>query len=389
MIKRDAEEILRKLAQGYYVIAVTGPRQAGKTTLVKHVFARKRYISLEDPDEREFAGEDPKGFLARLPDGAILDEVQRCPELFSYLQSRVDNDRLPGQFILTGSHQFGLLSGITQSLAGRVGLLELPPFTYTELKKARNSPENLDKLLFKGLYPPIYDRELDPTNWYKNYMQTYVERDVRQLINIKDLSTFQRFVRMCAARIGQLLNLSSLANECGITHNTAKSWISTLEASYIVFLLQPHHRNYNKRMVKTPKLYFYDSGFAAWLLGIMNIEQLSIHALRGSLFEGWVISELVKNRFNRGRESNLYFWRDHTGNEIDVIIEQGETLIPVEIKSGQTLSSATFANLKKWLKLAGGDAEHAYLCYGGSDSYNRSETTILAWNSLDQLLQQN
>ena len=385
MIKRDAANILYELAKGYYVITVTGPRQSGKTTLVKQVFSHKKYISLEDPDEREFAQEDPRQFLARIPEGAILDEVQRCPELFSYLQTRVDDDRRPGQFILTGSQQFGLLNKITQSLAGRVGLLELLPFSYPEVQKAGCAPNSLDELLFKGLYPPLYDRNLNPTNWYKSYMQTYVERDVRQLLNIKDLSTFQRFLRMCAARVGQLLNLSNLANECGITHNTAKAWVSILEASYIVFLLQPHHRNYNKRLVKTPKLYFYDSGFATWLLGIQNTDQLSIHALRGSLFEGWVISELVKNRFNQGLEPNLYFWRDHTGNEIDVIIEQGETLIPIEIKSGQTLSATAFSGLRKWLNLAGDDAGQSYLCYGGLDSYERSGTSVLAWNIIDQL----
>ncbi len=385
MIQRDAANILNELAKGYYIITVTGPRQSGKTTLVKQVFSHKKYISLEDPDEREFAQEDPRQFLARIPEGAILDEVQRCPELFSYLQTRVDDDRLPGQFILTGSQQFGLLKKITQSLAGRVGLLELPPFTYAEIQKAGCAPNSLDELLFKGLYPPLYDRELNPSNWYKSYMQTYVERDVRQLLNIKNLSTFQRFLRMCAARVGQLLNLSNLANECGITHNTAKAWVSILEASFIVFLLQPHHRNYNKRLVKTPKLYFYDSGFATWLLGIQNPDQLSIHAMRGSLFEGWIISELVKNRFNQGLESNLYFWRDHTGNEIDVIVEQGEKLIPIEIKSGQTLSKTAFTGLRKWLKLAGDDADQSYLCYGGDDNYKRSETTVLAWSCINHL----
>jgi predicted AAA+ superfamily ATPase len=366
MIVREAATILQQMAEGYYVVAVTGPRQAGKTTLVRETFSHKKYISLEDPDEREFAREDPRQFLGRLPeDGAILEEIQRCPELFSYLQTRVDNDRRAGQFILTGSQQFGLLHKITQSLAGRVGILELLPFTYTEVLTAGHAPKNLDALLFKGLYPPLYDRRLSPSNWYKSYMQTYVERDVRQLLNIRDLNTFQRFIRLCAARCGHLLNLSNLANECGITHNTARAWISILEASYIIFLLTPHYRNYSKRLVKTPKLYFFDSGFAAWLLGIRDPGQLSIHAQRGSLFEGWVIAEMIKNRFNQGQEKNLYFWRDHTGNEIDVIIEQGENLIPVEIKSGQTITATAFKALHKWLRLAGEDASPAALIYGG------------------------
>ncbi len=385
MLSRNAENYLHEIARGYYIVAVTGPRQAGKTTLVKHVFADKKYISLEDPDEREFAQQDPRRFLDRLPEGAILDEVQRCPDLFSYLQVRVDNDRQPGQFILTGSQQFGLLREISQSLAGRVGLLELLPFTYSEIKETRTVPDNLDKLLIQGLYPPLYDRDLNPANWYKNYVQTYIERDVRQLLNIRNLSIFQRFFRLCAARIGQLLNLNNLANECGISHNTARAWISILEASYIVFLLQPHHRNYNKRLVKTPKLYFYDSGLASWLLGIKDAEQLSIHTARGALFEAWVISELIKNRYNRGQQSNLFFWRDHIGNEVDVIIEDGDRLYPVEIKSGQTINSSAFTGLKKWIKLAGNDAGKAYLCYGGEDDYERAETSVIGWKSLKLL----
>ena len=386
MIARDATDILLDMAQGYYVVVVSGPRQAGKTTLVQQVFSEKKYVSLEDPDEREFAEQDPRRFLSRFPQGAILDEVQRCPDLLAYLQNRVDTDRQPGQFVLTGSQQFGLLSKITQSLAGRAGLLELLPFSFPEVQKAQCAPITVDNLLLKGLYPPLYDRKLRPQSWYKSYMQTYVERDVRQMINIRDLSTFQRFLRMCAARVGQLLNLSSLANDCGITHNTAKAWISVLEASYIVFLLRPHYRNYNKRLVKTPKLFFYDSGFATWLQGIRDTDQLSIHPSRGSLFENWVLSELIKGRYNQGLESNLYFWRDNTGNEIDVIIEQGAKLIPVEIKSGQTLTQDGFKGLKKWLRLAGADADDPYICYGGNLSYTRSGVTIIPWQQIQDLV---
>ena len=385
MIKRNAGELLRELARGYYIVAVTGPRQSGKTTLVQHVFSEKPYISLEDPDEREFADQDPRRFLHRFPDGAILDEVQRCPEIFSYLQSRVDADRQVGQFILTGSQQFGLFSKITQSLAGRVGMVELLPFALQEVQQARCAPQTVDQLLLKGLYPPLYDRPLRPENWFKSYVQTYVERDVRQISNIKDLSTFQRFIRMCAARIGQLVNLSNLANECGITHNTARAWISILETSYIVFLLKPHYKNFNKRLVKTPKLYFYDSGLAAWLLSIHAEEQLAIHPARGPLFENWVISECLKNRFNKGKESNLYFWRDRTGNEVDLILDQGDSLIPVEIKSGQTLTRDAFNGLKRWLKLAGDEAGTPVLCYGGDKSYERDGVTVLPWKQIDVL----
>jgi predicted AAA+ superfamily ATPase len=386
MIKRNAGELLRELARGYYVVAVTGPRQSGKTTLVRHVFPEKQYISLEDPDEREFADQDPRRFLQRFPDGAVLDEVQRCPEIFSYLQSRVDADRQVGQFILTGSQQFGLLSEITQSLAGRVGMVELLPFTLNEVQRARCAPQTVDQLLLKGLYPPLYDRDLRPENWFKSYIQTYVERDVRQVSKVKDLSTFQRFIRMCAARMGQLVNLSNLANECGITHNTARAWISILETSYIVFLLKPHYKNFNKRLVKTPKLYFYDSGLAACLMGIHDEEQLSIHPARGALFENWVVGECLKNRFNKGEESNLYYWRDRTGNEVDLIIDQGGSLIPVEIKSGQTLSRDSFKGLEKWSKIAGDEAGRPVLCYGGEKSFKRDGVTVLSWKEVVSLV---
>lgn len=379
MIKRHAQKILLELARGFYVVAVTGPRQSGKTTLVQHVFSSKPYVSLEDPDEREFAQEDPRRFLQRFPEGAVLDEVQRCPELFSYLQSRVDADRQPGQFILTGSQQFGLLKDISQSLAGRVGMLEILPFSLRELLAADCAPPTVDRLLLQGLYPPLYDRALQARTWYKGYVQTYVERDVRLITNIKDLSTFQRFIRMCAARVGQLLNLSNLANECGVTRNTVKAWISLLESSYLVFLLKPHYKNFNKRLVKTPKLYFHDSGLAAWLLNIHDEDQLCIHPARGPLFENWVLSEYLKECFNSGRESNLYFWRDNTGNEIDIIIDQGDKLIPIEVKSGQTLSRDAFRSLKKWLTLAADDAGHPILVYGGDQGYDRAGITVVPW----------
>ena len=277
MIARKALSTLLELAKGYPFVALTGPRQAGKTTLSRMAFPDKPYISLEDPDTREFATTDPRRFLARYPDGAILDEVQRSPELFSYLQTLADMDGRMGLYILTGSQQFGLLSGITQSLAGRVGMVQLLPFSVGELQDADRLPETLDALLHKGSYPPLYDRRLIPAQWYAGYVTTYLERDVRQLINVRDLAIFQRFIRLCAGRTGQLLNLSALANDCGISHNTAKAWISILEASYILCLLLPHHRNFNKRLVKTPKLYFYDSGLAAWLLGVQNSDQLAIH----------------------------------------------------------------------------------------------------------------
>ena len=383
MIPRTASATLKKLETGFYVVTVTGPRQSGKTTLVQSVFKGKKYVSLEDPDEKEFAESDPRRFLERFSKGGILDEIQRCPDLFHYLQGIVDQNRQPGQFILTGSQQFGLITKITQSLAGRTGMLELLPFSLDEVKKAGCAPKTVDDLLLKGLYPPLYDRPVDPVLWFKSYMQTYIERDLRQIVNIRDLSTFQRFIRMCAARVGQILNLSSLASDCGISHNTAKAWISILEASYIIFLLKPHYKNYNKRLIKRPKLYFFDTGFAGWLQGITNIDQMNIHPSRGALFENWVISELLKHRFNYGFDSNIFFWRDNTGNEVDVIVEKGTQLIAIEIKSGQSLASDAFKALKKWLKLSGKDTVSSFLCYGGNELYQRSEIEVVPWNQID------
>lgn len=385
MIERAATGILQELALGYPVVSITGPRQSGKTTLARKVFADKPYVSLEDPDQRELALNDPRGFLARYPDGAILDEVQRCPELFSYLQTRVDMDGRCGLFVLTGSQQFGLMNGITQSLAGRVGFVSLLPLSLPELQSAEKAPSTLEELLFTGGYPPLYSRRLSPSGWHAGYVRTYLERDLWQLLNVRDLSTFQRFVRMCAARTGMLLNLSALANDCGISHNTAKAWLSVLEACFLIILLQPHHRNFNKRLVKTPKLYFLDTGVACWLLGIQDPRQLEVHALRGQLFETWVVGELLKGRFNRGLVSNLYFWRDNIGNEIDVIAEQGELLLPVEVKSGQTVTRNYFSGLEKWLELAGAAAGRPWLVYGGQVGQHRSKVEVIPWHEIARL----
>jgi predicted AAA+ superfamily ATPase len=379
LIRRHAEATLLQLAREYPVVAVTGPRQSGKTTLVRKVFPRKPYVSLEDLDERQFATDDPRGFLSRYPDGAILDEVQRCPALFSYLQTRLDEARKKGLFVLTGSQQFNLLSGITQSLAGRVALIPLLPFALSELQAAKAAPKTLSELLFRGLYPPLYDGHRQAGIWYGNYMRTYIERDVRQVIKVRDLSAFQRFVRMCAGRTGQLTNLSALAGDCGITHNTAKAWLSVLEASYIVHLLQPHHRNFDKRLVKTPKLYFCDTGLACWLLGIRAAAELDSHAQRGALFETWAVAELLKARYNRGLESNLYFWRDRSGNEVDVLIEAGGKLAPVEIKAGQTVSSDHFRGLERWRAMAKKISGKAWLLYGGNKAQSRSGYDAVPW----------
>ena len=386
MIPRQAEQTIRSLLRGFPIVTLTGPRQSGKTTLAQIIFSDRPYASLEDPDLRLFAQDDPRSFLGRFPGGAVLDEVQRCPDLLSYLQTIVDVDGRMGLFILTGSQQFGLMTGITQSLAGRTAFVELLPFSIPELTNAGKLPATADAMLLTGGYPPLYDRDLLFAAWFGAYVTAYVERDVRQLIKIQDLDSFQRFVRLCAGRTGQLLNLSSLATECGITHNTAKSWISVLQASYLVFLLHPHHVSFNKRLVKMPKLYFYDVGLVSWLLGIRTPEQMETHPLRGNIFETLIISELIKSQLNRGERPAFYFWRDSNGNEIDLIIEQGTSLVPIEIKSGKTLTRDSFAGLDKWRTLAGDKAMKPTLVYGGSETYLHKEVRVIGWQQSGEIL---
>ena len=387
MISRAAQKALLRMAEGFPIVAITGPRQSGKTTLAKLTFPQKPYLSLEDPDVRSTAESDPRGLLAGFPNGAILDEAQRAPQLFSYLQTKVDEQIIPGMFVLTGSQQFGLLSGITQSLAGRVGLIHLLPFAASELSAAGQLPESLEELLVRGLYPPLYDRKILPSDWFSGYVATYVERDARQLINVRNLSVFQRFVKMCAARTGQILNLSSLASDCGITHNTAASWISVMEASYLIYLLRPHHRNFNKRLIKAPKLYFLDVGLAAWLMGIHTPEQIRFHAQRGAIFETFVVTEFLKSRFNQGLPSNLFYWRDSKGLEIDLILEAGEKLNAIEIKSGQTIVPDFFSSLKLWGKLARQKDFPAWLIYGGDKALTNENISIVPWKNISTSFQ--
>lgn len=379
MLIRDSEQSIRPLLRGFPIVTLTGPRQSGKTTLAKAIFPDRPYTSLEDPDIRQAALADPRSFLERFPDGGVLDEVQRAPELLSYLQTIVDGDRRMGLYILTGSQQFGLMSGISQSLAGRTAFIELLPFSVAELSRANRLPTSPDAMLLTGCYPPLYDRAVPPSAWFAAYVTAYIERDVRQLLKIQELETFQRFVRLCAGRSGQLLNLSSLATECGITHNTAKAWISVLEASYLVFLLRPHHANFNRRLIKMPKLYFYDVGLVSWLLGIRTVEQMANHPLRGNIFETFIIAELIKSRLNRGERPNLYFWRDSNGNEVDVIVEDGNSLMPIEIKSGKTVARDSFAGLDKWRALAGDTAREPTLIYGGNEEYRQNGLRVVGW----------
>ena len=386
MISREVEEPLRRLLRGFPIVTVTGPRQSGKTTLAKAVFAGKPYLSLEDPDVRRMALDDARAFLDRLSDGAVLDEVQRAPELFSYLQTRVDADGRMGLFVLTGSQHFGLMSKVTQSLAGRTAFLELLPFSLHELEQAGIGPSGLDAMLFAGGYPALYDRRLSPREWFPAYVTAYVERDVRQLLKVQELETFQRFVRLCAGRSGQILNLSSLATDCGITHNTARAWVSVLEASYILFQLRPHHANFNKRLVKSPKIYFYDTGLLCWLLGIQEAEQLATHPLRGHIFETFVVSELVKTQLNRGERAAFYFWRDSNGNEVDVIVDDGGKLMPIETKSGQTINRDFFTGLERWMDLAGDRAVAPTLVYGGTDSHVHKGINVISWKTMEKVL---
>ena len=385
MIPRAASSTLERLAKGFPVVALTGPRQSGKTTLAKSVFGGKAYVSLENPDEREFALQDPKRFLQRFPNGAVFDEVQRCPELLSWLQGWVDERGIMGDFVLTGSAQFDLMVGITQTLAGRVGRVELLPLSAAELAATHQAPADLGTAMFKGGYPALYDREVSPQDWFANYIATYLERDVRQLVAVRDLRQFQTFVKMCAARTGQLLNLTSLGADCGISSVTAKQWLSVLESSYIVMLLQPHYRNFGKRLVKAPKLYFCDVGLAAWLLGIRDAATLDTHAARGALFETYVISELSKQRLNAGQSRDLYFWRDSTGNEVDVLIESTQGLQAVEIKSGSTFASDWTDGLKKWQKFAGNEVIQSSLVYGGTASHARDGVRVLGWQDMNKI----
>jgi len=397
MIPRVLEPTLRQVASQVPVVTLTGPRQSGKTTLMRAVFDKADYASLEEPDVREHALEDPRGFLGQFRGPVILDEVQRTPDLFSYIQTLVDEDDRPGRFLLSGSQNFLLARSISQSLAGRSAILHLLPFSRSELDgreplpleqlgrvlpatEPSTSASSLMETLFRGFYPRIHDRGLDPTRWLGDYYRTYVERDVREIVQVGDPETFSRFVRLCAGRNGELLNYSSLANDCGVAHTTAKRWISILEASFLVLLLRPHHRNFSKRLIKSPKLYFLDPGLLCYLLRIRSPEDLRIHASRGAIFESYVVSELHKGFVHRGREPDLHFWRDSAGHEIDLLVETGpESLVPIEVKSRETVTRDFFKGLDFWRDLVGDPKAPAALVYGGDRSLLRRGVTVYGW----------
>ncbi len=385
MIDRKIEPVLKELAAKYPVVTITGPRQSGKTTLCRKVFPDMAYANLERPDTRDFAFSDPRGFLGAYPDGVILDEIQRAPQLLSYIQTIVDERSFRGQFILTGSQQLEVLNTVSQSLAGRTALLKLLPFSMAELGR-RYLPPSLDRLLLTGFYPRIFDQELDPTQTLGDYFETYVERDMRQLAAVKDLRLFEKFVRLCAGRIGQILNMQSLGNDAGVSHTTASAWLSLLEASYILFILPPWYRNISKRLIKSPKLYFYDVGLASYLLGLENERHVSRDPLRGHLFENLVVMEALKYRYNQGRKSNVCFYRDGKGNEVDLILEFGPDLFPVEIKAGETITSDYFKGLKQFRNVISDLPWGAGLIYGGVERQIRSDTKIYPVYNMEDML---
>lgn len=376
MIKRKLETRLKELAKQYPVVTVTGPRQAGKTTLARMAFPKYDYVNLEVPDVRAFAREDPRGFLAQHAAGAILDEIQRVPELLSYIQGIVDEERRAGQFILTGSQQFEMMRALTQSLAGRTALLRLLPFSLEETSDIPSS-ERMDDLLYRGFYPRVLDRSLNPTQAYGDYVATYVDRDLRQISRVHDLGVFETFLRLTAGRVGQLLNCQNLAADVGISHSTAREWLDILETSYIVYRLRPYHANLGKRLVKTPKIYFHDVGLAAYLIGIEAAGQIRTHPLRGGLFENLVVTEALKFRCNRGLPDNLFYYRDSNGNEVDLLQVSGDSVVPIEIKAGQTISSDYFNGLQAFARATGREDVAGTVVYGGDEEQKRKQGVVV------------
>ncbi|MBK6997353.1 MAG: ATP-binding protein [Lewinellaceae bacterium] len=377
MIPRVLSAQITELHRYYAIVSLSGPRQSGKTTLLRHQFPDLPYSSMEDPDQRRFALADPRGFLEQYPDGCIIDEAQLTPELFSYLQTRVDTN--PGlKFLISGSQNFLLMEKVTQSLAGRVGLLTLLPFSQEEMPNVL-----LDEWMWKGGYPTLYDKKTPPGIFFPNYLRTYLERDVRSLLNVGSLLDFERFIRLCAGRTGQTINLSTLASDSGISVNTAKAWLSVLEASFVIFLLPPYHNNFNKRIIKMPKLYFWDTGLVSWLLGISEPKQLTTHFAVGAIFENAVIAELAKQLYNRGEMPRMYFFRDSNGNEVDLVLEKGLDIFAFEMKYGKTVNPDYFRGLNYWARLTGNPIQHGKVVYGGNTASKRLEGQVVPWNKLE------
>lgn len=388
IFKRDLAKSLQRY-KAFPVIGVFGPRQSGKTTLVKNEFNKHIYLNFEDPSIRDYAAKNPKNFLLEYENehGIILDEFQYVPEILSYIQIESDEKDRPGYFILTGSQNFLMNEAVTQSLAGRIGILNLMPLSLNELKVNNLLDDNINKLIFSGGYPRLFSKKLLPTDFYFSYIHSYVERDIRKLVNVKDLDIFQRFMKLCAGRIGQLLNISDLANSCGISQKTVKSWLSILQASYVIFLLNPYFKNFNKRITKSSKLYFYDTGLASSLLNIRSSGELALSSFRGNLFENFIIIDIIKQYFNRGRDAPVYFWRDLNGRiEIDCLIDRGIDLIPIEIKSGGRLIDKHFAAIKLWYAVSDNDVPNGYVVYGGEVSMNGKNGRFVSWKDSASLV---
>lgn len=381
-VRRDATDTLERVARGFPVVWLTGPRQSGKTTLARHARPHLPYVNLERPDEREYASTDPQGFLAGFPDGAVIDEVQHVPALASWIQADVDEATQMGRWWLTGSQQPSIAHTVSQSLAGRVGRMELLPLSGHELARANRLPETLDQMLFTGGYPALYDRVVSPTDWLSNYVATYIERDVRALTRVRDLDSFTRFVRLCAARSGQLLNLTALGNDAGISSVTAKEWLSLLRATYIVDLIEPYHANVTTRLVKTPKLVFLDVGLMTFLIGINNVSQVATHPLRGALFETWGMVEQLKAWRNAGSSQKLNFLSDKLGTEVDLVFPDGQMLHAVEFKSGSTIASDWKKNFARWReRMSTTSWKRPTVVYGGDSDSIRTEIEFIGWRS--------
>jgi predicted AAA+ superfamily ATPase len=386
MIQRQIISAIAKQIRKFPIVAVTGPRQSGKTTLLTEQFPEYRYISLEDIANREFAEQDPNAFLQEYSNKVIIDEAQRAPQLFSYLQTKTDLSKKAGQYILSGSQNFLLLEKISQSLAGRVALFHLLPFSVNELSDANKLPASLEKIIFTGFYPRVHHKKIDPSVFYRDYTETYIERDVRTITAISDISRFRNFVRLCAGRIGQVLNLQSLANDAGISQPTANAWLSILETSFIAFRLPPYFNNFNKRIIKSPKLYFYDTGLACYLLGITDYKQIKTHYLKGGLFENLVINELQKSVYNQNRTEQFYFWRDNHGNELDLVWQEGARLNRLEVKYGETFSSSFATAFQRFSELPKVPNGNQWLVLGNHPMQKRSEFQVTGWQNLQEII---
>ena len=385
-IKRDISDEVISMSKLYPVVTILGPRQSGKTTLAKMLFEDKPYVSMESPDIRELAISNPRGFFETFEDGAIIDEIQKVPSLFSYIQEIVDQREKNGLFILTGSNMGSLQEQITQSLAGRTAILKLLPFSINELKNIQDDC-CVDEYIFSGMYPRVHKYNINPTKFYRDYVNTYLERDVRQIINIKNLRKFQLFLKLCASRIGQIFNSSNIANEVGISHTTIMEWLSVLEASFVIIMLKPYYENFGKRVIKSPKLYFTDIGLASYMLEINTIEQISRDPSRGSLFENFVIMELFKHQFNSGLEPSFYYYNDSNGNEIDCLYRNGASLTPIEIKSSKTFDRSFLKGINKFNEISNRMSDKSFIIYSGSQEQSIHNTEILNFKHLARLFE--